>query len=91
MNNCTKTGDQSAPRAIKDVKVGDIIVGVHGGEAKVLEVFTNTFLRSWWDNFEEVGEWLTFEQAEANGWKIKGSEEGPFIFVDGERYRLVKE
>jgi len=26
MNNCTNTGDQSAPRAIKDVKVGDIIV-----------------------------------------------------------------
>jgi len=91
MNNCTNTGDQSAPRAIKDVKVGDIIVNEDGRKAKVFEVFTNTFLRSGWDNFEEAGSWHTFTAAEKRDWKIKGSEEGPFIFVDGERYRLVKE
>jgi len=94
---------------MKNVKAGDIIVHTDGDEAKVLEVLTSSFLISEWDNFETVGEWLTFEQAEANGWKIKEVKkytvtpdnvedwvktmkgEGPFIFVDGERYRLVKE
>ena len=78
---------------MKNVKAGDIIVNEDGRKAKVLEVFTNTFLRSGWDNFEEVGSWHTFTAAEKRDWKIKGSEEGPFIFifVDGERYRLVKE
>ena len=76
---------------MKNIKVGDIIVGVHGGKAKVLEVFTNTFLRSWWGNFEEAGEWLTFEQAEANGWKIKGSEEKTTIIVGGKKYKLIEE
>jgi len=89
MNNCTNTGDQSAPRAIKDVKVGDIIVNGDGNEALVLEVLTNTFLRTRWDYFKISGYWHTF--AEADDWKIKGSEEDTTIIVGGKKYKLIEE
>ena len=90
MNNCTNTGDQSAPRAMKDVKVGDIIVSNIGGEAKVLEVFTNTFVRSAWNSSKESGDLHTFEEAEEWKWKIKGLEED-VIFVGNKKYKLIKE
>jgi len=89
MKNCTNTGDQSAPRAIKDVKVGDIIVNKCGDEAKVLEVFTHIFFVSDWGNFEESGPWLTFKEAETNGWKIKG--EDTIRIIDGKKYKLIEE
>jgi len=76
MNNCTNTGDQSAPRAIKDVKVGDIILNKEGYEAEVFEVLTNSFLKSMWHDFGKAATWYKFTEAEAYGWKIKGSEEG---------------
>ena len=91
MNNCTNTGDQSAPRAIKDVKAGDIIVSAHWGEAKVLEVLTHIFFVSDWDNFEESGHWYTFTEAEKSGCKIKGSEEKTTIIVGGQKYKLIEE
>ena len=74
---------------MKNLKAGDIIVDTDGEEAKVLEVLTNTFLRSCWCDFEEVGSWYAFAEAEKAGWKIKG--EDTIIFVNGERYKLIKE
>jgi len=91
MNNCTNTGDQSAPRAIKDVKAGDIIVSAHWGEAKVLEVLTHIFFVSDWDDFEGGGNWWTFSEAEKAGWKIKGSEEDTTRIIDGKKYKLIEE
>ena len=81
MNNCTNTGDQSAPRAIKDVKVGDIIVDKGGDESKVIEVLENIFYRSLWNDFELACGWTQFTKAEKMGWKIKGSEEDTIIIV----------
>jgi len=89
MNNCTNTGDQSAPRAMKDVKVGDIVVNEDGYEALVLEVLTSTFLISWRADFEEVGSWYTFAGAETDGWKIKG--EDTIIIIGGKKYKLIEE
>ena len=60
---------------MKNLKVGDIIVSNIGGEAKVLEVFTNTFVRSAWNSSKESGDLHTFEEAEEWKWKIKGSKE----------------
>ena len=91
---------------MKNLKVGDIIVSAHRGEAKVLEVLTNTFLRSGWDDFEGGGNWWTFTEAEKAGWKIKGSEEKRVIktwdaqmtyetdtirIIDGKKYKLIEE
>jgi len=85
---------------MKNVKVGDIIVEKNGGEAKVLAVVTGTFLKSGWDNFGKAASWYAFAEAEAYGWKIKETlskahvappGKDLFIFVDGERYRLIKE
>jgi len=58
---------------MKNVKVGDIIVEEDGEEAKVIDVLPNSFSKSWWGDFQEGIIWYTFTEAEANGWKIKGS------------------
>jgi len=86
----TNKGDKNTPRAIEDVKAGDIIVDGGGSEAKVLAVVTGTFLKSGWDNFEEAGSWYAFAEAEKAGWKIKGSEEDTTRIIDGKKYKLIK-
>jgi len=58
-----------------NLQVGDVIVGKSGDEAKVLEVLTNVFLMSCWNDFDVVGYWLTFAQAQRIGCTIKGSED----------------
>ena len=54
---------------------GDVIYTRHEVEARVLEVGVNTFLRSSTYDFNSTDEWLTFEEAKANGWKLKNQEE----------------
>jgi len=76
---------------MKNIKVGDIIVDKHGYEAKVIEVLTNSFLRSSWDYFKQSGDWHTFTEVEVWGWKIKGSEEDTIIIIDGKKYKLIEE
>jgi len=76
---------------MENVKVGDIIVHTDGDEAKVIEVLTNSFLRSSWDYFKQSGDWHTFTEVEGWGWKIKGSEEDTIIIVGGKKYKLIEE
>ena len=56
------------------IKVGEVVVNENGGEAKILDVFENTFSRSFWNNFDECFEVSSFKEIEQNGWKIKGKE-----------------
>lgn len=58
------------------LQVGDVIVYGDGYEAVVLEVGASgkTFLRSNWNDFDGVFEWLHIEQAKKRGWKLKGAE-----------------
>lgn len=55
--------------------VGDVIVNEYGKEAEVLEVLTQSFLKSCWNNPQVAGAWFTFKEAEVYGWKIKGQPE----------------
>jgi hypothetical protein len=54
--------------------VGDIIDD-GDNEAKVLEVGATSFLISFWADFNGADCWVTFEEAKAKGWKVKGQEE----------------
>ena len=44
------------------VKVGDILVGTGGAEAKVLDVFENTFVKSRWGHFDNNGGVYSFKE-----------------------------
>lgn len=57
--------------------VGDIIEEENGYEAKVLEVGVNSFLKSYFNDFDESDEWFTFKEAKLSSWKVKGQEEEP--------------
>ena len=59
--------------------VGDIIINEIEGEAKVLEVGVNTFIRSEWGNFDTAGCSHTFKEAENEGWIVKGQTEEKMI------------
>jgi len=74
---------------MKNVKAGDIFVDEDGEESVVLEVLTNTFLRSRCGEFEEAQGWYTFTEAEKLGWMIKG--EDTIIIVGGKKYKLIEE
>ena len=65
-------------------KVGDIIVDGDGDEAKVLEIGNShtAFLMSNFDNFAKASCWITFADAEEEGWKLKGQEETVEISLD---------
>jgi hypothetical protein len=54
--------------------VGDIIEYC-GDESMVKEVGVTSFLISFWADFNEADCWVTFEEAKAKGWKVKGQEE----------------
>lgn len=55
--------------SIDQVEVGDTVTdGL--GKMKVLEVFTNTFIVSTIYNYTDTGKFLSFKEAENDGWKI---------------------
>lgn len=72
------------------VKVGDVLVHRDGDEAKVLEVFENTFMRSIWGDFDEPSSVYTFSQIKKQNWKIKG-QDSDIITHNGKRYKEIKE
>lgn len=82
-------------RELEHMVVGDILVDESGDEIKVLEVLENSFLRSYWDDFNTASQWYTFTQAKKYGWKIKQDEtiEEPKkeIEVDGYTYVLIED
>ena len=53
------------------LKYEDVIVHRDGGEAKVLGVMNNSFLRSIWDKPDMAHGWITKEQARGYGWTVK--------------------
>jgi len=72
------------------VKVGDVLV--NGGlEAKVLEVFENTFAKSLWNAFTRMGGIYTFDDIKKDGWKVKGKEETPEVIEIGGKKYLKKD
>lgn len=52
--------------------VGDIVVDHNDDKAKVLEVGVNTFLKSYWNDFNTAGGWYTFKKAKQYGLKVEG-------------------
>jgi hypothetical protein len=61
-----------------NLEVGDIIVN-QGEEAKILEVLSNSFLRSNRGDFSKTGGWYTPKEAQNDGWKIK---QDPIVEVE---------
>jgi hypothetical protein len=61
---------------IRAARVGDIIVDTDGDKAKILEIGNShtAFLRSVWDAYDAAGDWLTFKEAEEEGWKLQTDE-----------------
>ena len=55
------------------LEVGDIIVNTQGAKAMVIDVFPNSFVRSWWGNFNESYGIYSKKEAQKNGWRIKGA------------------
>lgn len=88
---------------LRAMKVGDIIVDEDEDEAEVLEVLSNTFLLSYWGDFDGAGSWYTFKEAEEDGWKLKDQVEidetievtleevAKFKGVDVSKIRIKKE
>lgn len=77
------------------VRVGDILVGTGGAEAKVLDVFENTFVMSYLNDFDAIGRTYLFKEIEKYGWKIKGQEsdktQEAMDLLKKEGYKIVKE
>ena len=84
---------------LKDIEIGDIIVHENGSEAMVLDVREKVFCRSMWGDFKEVYCWLTYEEAEELGYKLKGQVEeeeltGEITITSdmvGKKVKVVKE
>jgi len=62
-----------AEKSWDNLEVGDIIVNTSGEEAMVIDVFTNSFVKSDWGNFEPAGNVYSKKEAPAYGWTIKGA------------------
>jgi hypothetical protein len=62
---------------LEAMKVGDVIVDKYDQEAKILAITNNhtAFLRSEIDEFDSVGNWYTFTEAESWGWYLKNQQE----------------
>jgi len=76
---------------MKNVKAGDFIVNTDGDEAKVFYVFTDGFVKSCWNDLEEVeGYWYTWEEAEQSGWKIKSAKDDTIITIGGKKYKITE-
>ena len=56
------------------LEVGDIVVEKGGAKAMIIDVFPNSFVRSFWRNFNESGGVYSKKQAQDEEWTIKGIE-----------------
>ena len=79
------------PTNEKPVKVGDILLDDYGGEAMVLEVLENTFLKSYFGKKDRISGWYTFSEMKGEGWKVKDQEgeqqqEQETIEIGGRKY-----
>ena len=56
------------------LEAGDIVVDTDEREAMIMDVFPNSFIRSYWRNFNESSGTCSKKLAQALGWTIKGTE-----------------
>lgn len=69
-----KIEEENKMRTLREMKVGDILVNEDGDTVKILEVMSNSFLRSSIFDHSMAYTWYTFEEAEKYGLKIQQEE-----------------
>ena len=59
------------------LEAGDILVDTDGDEAIIIDAFPNSFLKSFWGNFNRISNIYSKKQAQTKGWTIKGAVADP--------------
>ena len=63
----------TAEKTWDTLAVGDIIVNTDEEETMIIDVFPNSFVKSYWGNFNQSSDIYSKKEAQTAGWTIKGA------------------